>query len=142
MRKISRPNRLENNIVIQKCTLKLPVFIRDAVEPTSSAFRQVIEGSIGLCGQDILSLALRFKRHEMFLKVTQHRARVIGNDSVLLQWPSHVDNLASVLAQVFLHNGAGWFGVRADVSVKSAKSGRLTVDLSLHVGISSPGSDR
>ena len=75
----------------------------------------------------------------MLLKVVQHRARVIGNDSAPLHRPPHIDNLACIRTQVLLQDGARRFGVRTDVAVKSAKGGRLMVDLSLYVGISSPG---
>jgi 2-polyprenyl-6-methoxyphenol hydroxylase-like FAD-dependent oxidoreductase len=46
----------------------------------------------------------------MLLKVAQNPARIIGNDSVLLHPPSHVDYLASIFAEVVLHDAASWFG--------------------------------
>ena len=77
----------------------------------------------------------------MLLKVVQHSARIVGNDSSPLHRPPHVNNLASIRTQVLLQDGARWFGVCTDVAVKSAKGGRLMVDLSLHIGICSPGSN-
>src|ERR1700745_1240098 len=78
----------------------------------------------------------------MFLKVGKYWARVVGNDSAPLHRPSHVDDLTSVPAQVFLHGGAQWFGVRNGSAVETAKGTRLMVDFSLHLIKGSPSANR